>query len=203
MSDPFLGEIRMVGFNYAPYGWAFCAGQVMSVAQNAALFALLGVSYGGNGQTTFQLPDLRGRTPVGMGQGAGLSNIVLGEAAGTESATLTIGNMPAHTHAASVSGGITATGTASIPATTASTGEGATPGPTTVLGPASAGGRAASVYSTGAPNTTLAPFNISVQGGAPSIQNSVAGSNLPFSLRNPFLGINFIIALQGVFPPHS
>ena len=109
MSDPYLGEIRMVGFNYAPYGWAFCAGQTMSVPQNAALFALLGVIYGGNGQTTFQLPDLRGRSPVGMGQGPGLSNIVLGEAAGTESTTLTMSNMPTHTHTASVSGGITAT----------------------------------------------------------------------------------------------
>jgi microcystin-dependent protein len=203
MSDPYLGEIRMVGFNYAPYGWAFCSGQVMSVAQNAALFALLGVTFGGNGQTTFQLPDLRGRAPVGMGQGPGLSNIALGEAAGTESTTLMPGNMPVHTHAASVSGGITASGTASIPVTTTAAGEGATPGPATVLGPASAGGRAASVYSTAAPNTTLAPFNISVQGGAPSIQNAMAGGSQPFSLRNPFLGINFIIALQGMFPPHS
>lgn len=200
MSDPYLGEIRMVGFNFAPMGWAFCAGQTISIQQNTALFALLGTIYGGNGVQTFQLPDLRGRSPVGMGQGPGLSNINQGEAAGAENATLTINNMPPHTHTASVSGGITATGTASIPATTTSTGEGATPGTTTVLGPASASGRPASLYSTAAPNTTLAPFNISVQGGAPSIQNSVAGSGLPISLRNPYLGINFIIALQGIFP---
>lgn len=203
MSDPYLGEIRMVGFNFAPSGWAFCAGQLMSIAQNTALFALLGTIYGGNGTQTFQLPDLRGRVPVGMGQGPGLSNINQGEMAGTENTTLTISNMPQHTHTATASGGITATGTASIPATTSTTGEGGTPGPTTVLGPASLSGRDVNLYSTATPTTTLAPFNISVQGGTPSIQNSVTGGSLPFSLRNPYLGTNFIIALQGIYPSRS
>ena len=98
MSEPFLGEIRMVGFNFAPQGWAFCQGQIMSIAQNTALFSLLGTMYGGNGQTTFGLPDLQGRSPVGIGQGPGLSPIVQGEMAGTENVTLLASNMPMHTH---------------------------------------------------------------------------------------------------------
>ncbi|MCG5073233.1 phage tail protein [Paraburkholderia tagetis] len=200
MSDPFLGEIRMVGFNYAPNGWAFCQGQVLPIAQNTALFALLGTTYGGNGTTTFQLPDLRGRMPVGMGQGLGLSSIALGEQGGTENATLTTQNMPMHTHTATVSGGGAVTGQIAVPAATSTTGEGAMPGTSTVLGPISAGGRPGALYSTGTADTTLAPFNVTLQGAAPTIQNSLAGGSLPFALRNPYLGINFVIALQGIFP---
>ncbi|PMS23095.1 phage tail protein [Trinickia dabaoshanensis] len=200
MSDPFLGEIRMVGFNYAPYGWALCQGQTMSISQNNALFALLGTSFGGNGQSTFQLPDLQSRTPVGMGQGLGLSAVEIGEKAGTENATLTVSNMPQHTHTASVSGGGAVTGSISIPATTTTGSEGASPSNTSVLGPIGVSGHPGSLYSTATPNTTLAPFNVSLQGAAPAVQNSIAGSGLPFSLRNPYLGINFIIALQGVYP---
>src|SRR3954468_23228168 len=98
MSEPFLGEIRMFGGNFAPRGWAFCNGQILSIAQNTALFSLLGTTYGGNGQTTFGLPDLRGRVAVSAGQGPGLSNYSLGELAGSESVTLTSANMPAHNH---------------------------------------------------------------------------------------------------------
>jgi microcystin-dependent protein len=206
MSDPFLGEIRMVGFNFAPIGWAQCAGQQLSVSQNTALFALLGTTYGGDGQRTFGLPNMQGRSPVGMGNGLGLSPIEIGEMAGTETATLLTSNMPQHTHVATVSGGgaVTVTGSISIPATTstASQSEGATPGSTTVLGPISVSNHPGSLYSTAAANTTLQPFSATMQGtaAAPTIQNSLAGGGAPFSLRNPYLGINFIIALAGVFP---
>ncbi|MGG1946291.1 tail fiber protein [Trinickia sp. NRRL B-1857] len=202
MSDPFIGEIRMAGFNFAPTGWAQCQGQTIAISQNQALFALLGTVYGGNGVSNYQLPDLRGRTPVGMGQGLGLSNIDIGESDGVENITLTSGNMPQHTHVAAVTGGGTVTGAIAIPATTSTAAqtEGATPGPTTVLGPIAVTGHPGSLYSTAAPNTTLAPFNVSLQSSAPAIQNGLAGSSLPFSSRNPYLGINFIIALQGVFP---
>lgn len=98
MSEPFLGEIQMVGFNFAPRGWAFCNGSLLSIAQNDALFALLGTIYGGDGQTTFALPDLRGRIPLNQGQGPGLTNRVIGEAGGAESVTLIEGQMPAHSH---------------------------------------------------------------------------------------------------------
>src|ERR1700710_2907926 len=100
MSDPYLGEIRMAGFNFAPVGWALCWGQTISIAQNQALFSLLGVSFGGNGTTNFNLPDLRSRSPVGTGQGPGLTAIEIGQLSGSENVTLTLGNMPSHTHAA-------------------------------------------------------------------------------------------------------
>src|SRR6478672_10112699 len=98
MSEPFLAEIIMFAGNFAPRGWAFCQGQILSIAQNTALFSLLGTTYGGNGQTTFALPDLRGRVPVGTGQGPGLSNYDLGQVSGSESVTLTVSQMPAHNH---------------------------------------------------------------------------------------------------------
>lgn len=101
MSEPFLGEIRIFPYNFAPRGWAFCQGQILSIAQNTALFSLLGTTYGGNGQTTFALPDLRGRMPLGSGQGPGLSPYDLGQVSGTETVTLTTGQMPSHNHLAS------------------------------------------------------------------------------------------------------
>src|SRR5215211_4319727 len=105
MSEPFIGQIMLVPYNFAPRGWAFCAGQILPIAQNTALFSLLGTTFGGNGQTTFALPDLRGRAPIGQGQGPGLSNISLGEAAGTETVTLLSTNMPAHSHTVTCDGG--------------------------------------------------------------------------------------------------
>ncbi|HEY8876941.1 MAG TPA: tail fiber protein [Roseateles sp.] len=99
MSDPFIGEIRLFAGNFAPRDWAFCNGQLMSIAQNTALFALVGTTYGGNGQTTFALPDLRGRVPVHMGQGPGLTPRTQGEMAGSETVTLLSSQMPAHSHA--------------------------------------------------------------------------------------------------------
>ena len=98
MANQFLGEIRIVGFNFAPTGWAMCNGQTMSISQNTALFSLLGTTYGGDGIQTFALPDLRGRVPIHLGQGNGLSNYVQGEVTGTETVTLTTGELPAHAH---------------------------------------------------------------------------------------------------------
>jgi microcystin-dependent protein len=200
MSDPFLGEIRMTGFNFAPVGWALCWGQTLGIAQNQALFSLLGVSFGGNGTTTFNLPDLRGRSPVGTGAAPGLTPIEIGQIAGAENVSLTINNLPAHTHIATVTPGNSTSTSLTIPATTTTSAEGSTPGPTTVLGPASAGGRAANVYSTSAANTTLAPFNVMVQGSTPTVQNSIIGNSQPAAIRNPYLGVTCIIALQGIFP---
>src|SRR5262245_42833413 len=96
--DSFIGSIILFAGNFAPRGWAFCQGQILSIAQNTALFSILGTTYGGNGQTTFALPDLRGRVPIGTGQGPGLSNIDLGEQSGSENVTLLASNMPPHTH---------------------------------------------------------------------------------------------------------
>ncbi|QCP50827.1 phage tail protein [Trinickia violacea] len=203
MSDPYLGEIRMVGFTFAPIGWALCQGQAVSVNQNQALFALLGTTYGGNGQTYFNLPDLQGRSPVGTGTGVGLSTIVPGEKAGTEEMQLTNTQLPQHTHTATSTGGaVSVTGQVSIPATTSLTGEGQLPGPTTVLGPITQGGRAGELYSTATANTNLAPFSVTSTGtgAAPNVTIGTAGLGQPFELRNPYLGLTCIIALQGIYP---
>ena len=98
MSSPFLAEIRTFSFNFAPKGWAMCNGQLLAINQNAALFSLLGTTYGGNGVTNFALPDLRSRTPIHWGQGPGLANVVLGQVGGEESHTLTLTELPAHNH---------------------------------------------------------------------------------------------------------
>lgn len=205
MSDPFIGEIRMVGFNYAPRGWAFCAGQLMAISQNSALFALLGTTFGGDGITNFALPDYRGRSPVGMGNGPGLTSIIQGEKSGVESTTLIQSQMPIHTHTAqSAPFSASLTGPIGIPAATTGTTQ-AAPGTTTVLGPVAAAGRPGTLYATTAADTTLAPFNATVTGnltpGNPTIGN--AGGSQPVAIRNPYLGTNFIIATEGIFPSRN
>jgi microcystin-dependent protein len=205
MSEPFLGEIRMFGGNYAPRGWAFCQGQMMSIAQNSALFAILGTTYGGNGQTTFALPDLRGRSPVGVGQGPGLSFISQGQISGSENVTLTSLQMPMHTHATqSQSFDVTLTGPIAIPAATTGTTQ-AEPSTNTVLGPVAAAGRAGTLYATSEADTTLAPFDATVSGQVtpPVATIGPAGGSQPVSIRNPYVGINFIIALEGIFPSRN
>jgi microcystin-dependent protein len=140
-TEPYLGQLMLVGFNFCPKGWAPAAGQILSISQNTALFALLGTMYGGNGQTTFALPDLRGRVPVGVGQGAGLSNIDQGEVGGSESHTLQVSEMPSHSH--------TAFGSTSLPSSLSPTGKllarqdrvnmYTSPGSTTALAPQTIG----------------------------------------------------------------
>lgn len=182
MSEPFVGEIRMVGFNFAPVGWAQCLGQMMPIAQNQALFSLLGTMYGGDGRTTFGLPDLRGRSPVGVGQGPGLSNITQGELAGNENITLTTANMPTHAHLTTVQ--VAGTATQPVNAPTQSN---------NVLGASGGGQGAASIWSAELSN----PVQIA------GVQSGPAGGNQPIGTRNPFIGINFVIALEGVYPSRS
>lgn len=190
--EPFLGEIKMVGFNFAPRGYAMCQGQLMSIAQNSALFSLLGTTYGGNGQSTFGLPDYRGRGPVGMGQGPGLSMIVQGEVAGTESITLLNTNLPPFSLP------VTGTVSVAIPASTAD-GSSQVPGTSSVLAKPldSAAGAEVSLYGSAA-DTTLAPFNASLNANA--VHSS---GGIPLGILNPYLGTNFIIAVEGVFPSRN
>lgn len=186
--EPFLSQILLWACNFAPRGWAYCAGQTLSIAQNTALFSLLGTTYGGNGQTTFQLPDFQGRVPVGAGQGPGLSYYALGQVSGTESTTLTINQMPMHTHAAALTVTVSASnasGSAAVPAVGTST-LGGFADPSTgdpVLG-----------YNNATPNIPLNAAGV-VSG---NIQPS--GGSQPFSILQPYLAINYIIALEGVFP---
>ncbi|MBU3886947.1 phage tail protein [Methylosinus sporium] len=175
MSEPFIGMIVAFAGNFAPRGWALCQGQLLSIAQHTALFSILGTTYGGNGQTNFALPDLRGRAIVGQGQGPGLGFYALGEIAGVESTTLTTSQMPAHTHLVSAQ------------ATAAST-----PSPAgAVPAELGAGKNATNLYGPPTPATAVAM--------APSMI-SPTGGNQPVSVLSPFTVINYIIALEGVFP---
>lgn len=199
MSEPFLGEIIMFAGNFAPRGWALCNGQLLSVSQNSALFAILGTTYGGNGQTTFGLPNLQGRVPVHQGQSPGTSRYTLGEASGTENVTLTINELPAHNHTVALSG----TGSVSVAqGVSSANGNTPTPGPTTVPAKVPGGVSGISAYSTTAPDTTLLPVSttttVNVNGNT-----GLTGSNLPVPIVQPFVVVNFIIATEGVFPSRN
>jgi len=173
MADPFVAEIRIFPFNFAPKGWAWCDGQLMPLSQNTALFSLLGTTYGGNGKSNFALPDLQARAPMQPGQGPGLSLHDLGESSGTETVTLLESEIPSHSHAVSASAG---------PAILQ------TPGPDTILGRANN-----VVYRDTADN----PVPMAAQSLAP------AGGDQPHNNMQPYLTFYFNIALQGVFPPRS
>ena len=173
MSDPFIGEIKVFGGNFAPRGWALCDGQLLPISQFTAVFSLLGTMYGGDGRTTFGLPDLRGRVPVHQGQGPGLGNYVQGQRGGSTTTTLTAAQLPSHGHAARAA---TAPGSTHPPA-----------GGTALA--RSAGGNA---WSSGAPDTQLAADALTPTGGGQAHNN-----------LQPYLALYFIIALEGLFPSRS
>jgi microcystin-dependent protein len=189
MSEPFLGEIRMVGFNFAPRGWALCNGQIMAISTNTALFSLLGTTYGGNGQTTFGLPNLQGRFPMHAGSGPGLSPRTLGEMSGTENVTIINAQMPMHTHPIA--------GSVSVPASSA---------PGTASAPAS-GLHLGQVVDPSGTVTDLALYNNVASDVAlaatVSLQAGIAGGSQPLPIMNPFLVVNFIIATEGIFPSRN
>lgn len=172
-----IGEIRMFAGNFAPRSWAFCANQLLSIAQNTALFSILGTTYGGNGQTTFALPDFRGRVPVGTGQGPGLANVTLGELSGSPTVTLTTNQMPAHNH--TITGGVTPQAATDGSLGTDPTGK--------FLGPGS-------FYSAAADNVGMAQIP------ATGLTVGINGGSQPFSVMQPYLGMNIIICLFGIFP---
>lgn len=184
MAEPFLSEIRIFSFDFAPKTWAKCNGQLMPINQNQALFSLLGTTYGGNGQTTFALPNLQGATPIHTGQGH-----VMGEAAGTTSVTLSQSQMPQHIHL------MQARNEVLVPTTAAST-----PGPTQgakmlAQGNASLqGGQSAAVSLYGSPNALQAMLSTAV---------SNYGSSQPHNNMMPYLTLNFCIALVGIFPSQN
>lgn len=170
--DPFVAEIRIVPFNFAPKGWAFCDGQLLPLSQNTALFALLGTTYGGDGKSTFALPNLQGSAAMHPGQGPGLSLRDLGEMGGSESVTLLVSEIPAHTHQVR---GI------AVPSTTT------TPSNQTALARSINGNAYAAATAT---FQTFAPEAL-----------PPAGGSLPHNNLQPYLTLNYILALQGVFPP--
>jgi microcystin-dependent protein len=175
MPTPFLSEIKIMSFNFAPKGWAMCNGQTLPINQNQALFSLLGTTYGGNGQTTFQLPNLQGRVPMHMGNGH-----TLGEVGGSYSNTITISTMAAHTHSP-VGKAVTANVVAPATNTTFAQGRAAATGAPQV-----------NIYGSGATNRN---FNAGVIGNT--------GGSQPHTNQEPFLTLNFCIALQGIFPSQT
>jgi microcystin-dependent protein len=176
MSEPFLAEIVMFGANFAPRGWAYCEGQLLPINQNSALFSLLGTIYGGDGRTTFALPDLRGRVPIQPGNGPGLSSYTLGERGGAERVTLTIAEMPSHNHSVTLHGERGAS-TSTNPA-----------------GNLLANGNSYAAHNSANPEPAMASQSIT--------QANIGGGQSHYNIQ-PFLCVNFIIALQGTFPSRN
>lgn len=176
--DPFLGEIRLFGGNFAPQGWALCNGQTLPISQYTALFSLLGNRFGGNGQTTFCLPNLSGSVPVGMGQGPGLSLRELGETGGSDAVTLTGQEIAPHTHSAA---GVGANGTGKSPAN----------GNWAQYNSSSRPATHAMIYGS-SPDVTMSPAAL-----------SPAGQSQPHNNMQPWLALNYIISLNGIYPPHQ
>lgn len=171
--DPFIGEVKLFAGNFAPRGWAFCEGQLLPISQNSSLFAILGTTYGGDGRTTFALPDLRGRTAIGPGNGPGLSSYREGQKGGVEHVTLNASQMPTHNHTirAVTSAGNSTTPTNHVLADSAAFDD---------------------EFSNATPNTSMSSAMVTNAGGNQSHEN-----------RQPFLAIYYIIALQGIFPSRS
>jgi microcystin-dependent protein len=177
MSSPFVAEIRIFPFNFAPRGWAFCDGQILPLSQNTALFSLLGTTYGGDGKSTFALPNLQGSAPLQFGQGPGLSLYDLGEFGGSQTVTLLSTEIPAHTHMLACD----------------TTGGGQNAPANNFWGTAKVGRQAENRYSaTSGANPVMGGQALAIVGG-----------NLPHNNMPPYLTLNFCIALQGVFPPRT
>jgi microcystin-dependent protein len=174
MAQPYVGEIRMFAGNFPPLGWEFCEGQLLPISENEVLFQIIGTTYGGDGESTFALPDLRGRLPIHQGQGSGLSSRILGETGGVEAVTLTVTQIPAHSHPLLASNDLAA----------ANTPAGSMPAVTNV---------AKKVYAAAAsPPAPMAPASI-----------SPAGGSQPHTNFQPYLCVNFIISLFGLFPSQT
>jgi len=182
--EGYISEIRMFAGNFAPRAWMFCQGQILSIAQYDAVFALIGTTYGGDGQTTFGLPDLRGRVAVHTGQGAGLSNYVLGQMSGTETNTLLATNVGGHTHVVTGNAGVQA-----------ATGDGQAAAAVNNF-PA---GNGDAIYGTATDNTAMAPASLAGVTVAPQTPNG----NQPVNNIMPYTAMNFIICLEGIFPSRN
>lgn len=171
-----IAQILFFAGNFAPKNWAFCNGQLMSIASNTALFSLLGTQYGGDGRTTFALPDFRGRVPVGVGQGPGLSPVVIGEKSGTETSTMLLTQMPSHSHTTTVSMGVAGSN-------------------------ADNDSPVGNVFAVPSSDSFGTVANASAAGTSLSL--NPAGGNQPFSIMQPYLAVNYVICMFGVYPARN
>ena len=188
--NPFLGQILLFGGNFAPRGWAFCEGQLLPIAQNSALFSILGTTYGGDGRTTFALPDLRGRSPISQGSGPGLPTYALGQKGGQTTVTLNNLEMPAHNHVATATvGGTVRVGTSSAGPDTPTANGGVLASPTT-----------ATIYNEEDADGSLGAVSHSLTSTVSVVNN---GGNQAHNNMQPYLAVYYIIAIQGTFPSRS
>ncbi|WP_040280437.1 phage tail protein [Psychroserpens damuponensis] len=183
MDDAYIGTVMMFGGNFAPRNWAFCNGQLLPISTNSALFSILGTTYGGDGRTTFALPDLRGRVPKHPGNGPGLQPVTLGERAGREHVTLTTGQLPSHSH-----DGSTLAATLSCNEDDGDNNE--------------PSGNNFGIAESGKPYNS-SNNDATFGSGSVSGNTGLQGGNQPFDIQNPFLGTNYIICMMGLYPPRS
>lgn len=182
-TEPFIGEIKIFGFNFAPQSYQLCMGQILSIAQNTALFSLMGTTYGGNGQTTFALPDLRGRMPIGQGQGPGLPNYTMGQLSGTTNVTLLTSNIPAHVH-------------------TLNSMQVKIKAATNLAEEQNPNGNFPAVTAIDS-YSPVSTANVFMGGTQVSGTTDITGSNVPVNIQNPYLTINYSIAIYGIFPSRN
>lgn len=208
-----MGGTIMFGGNFAPKDWAFCDNQLIAISQNQALFAILGTTWGGDGRTSFALPDLRGRVPLGTGRGPGLTDSILGRGTGRETVTLTNTQLPTHAHTATFAGtggssGSAISATATVNANSGTGNADNSTGNYWAAGEAS--GRAVTKSYSSTAGTTMASdaVTVAISGGGGGITGGTVtvdptGGNSPFSIMQPSLGMNYIIAVQGTFPSRN
>jgi len=177
MSEPFIGQIQAFGFNFPPRSWAKCDGQLLAISSNSALFSLLGTTYGGDGRTTFALPDLRGRAACHMGSGPGLASLTIGSRSGSNTNVLSAGNLPSHTHALRADSGA---------------GDSGSPGSNVLATAEDANRNALSIYSTSAPDVSMDAAAVQSTGSSSAVNN-----------MQPYIVVNWCIALQGLFPSRN
>ncbi|KGL61991.1 phage tail protein [Polaribacter sp. Hel1_85] len=204
--DPMIAQIMLFAGNFAPRGWAFCDGQLLSIAQNTALFSIIGTTYGGDGRTTFALPDLRGRAPIHPGTGPGLSTRKLGQRSGLETNTLNVLQMPIHNHIAQQTAGSIEVNVKVQASSAAATLETPTDGAVLAAGNEGAGRNTSPVkmYNETTPDIALGGVEVVTNPtGDSSITVGTSGGSQPVNNMQPFLGVNYIIALVGIFPSRS
>ena len=194
MSEPFVGQINMFGFNFAPRNWSFCSGQTLSISQNSALFSLLGTTYGGDGRSTFALPDFRGRFPMSYGVGPGLPSYPIGMRSGSHAHQITLPELPSHTHGASVEV------TSATLAASTEVGSIAKAEADAYIASQTGLGADKNFIPNGSEGTTANLSGITVSSTA-TIQNT--GGSQAMNIMNPFLAINFSIALMGIYPSRN